>query len=102
MLPVVAGAAVTRRQILAYAVLTAASTALPVIMGFAGMIYAWVAAITGALFILSAGDVMMHGDGGAARTKSMRLFAYSIFYLFVLFACLPAERLAGFMPNPGF
>src|SRR5882757_4655235 len=54
MMPVVAGAASTRRQILVYSLILAPLGYLPVLTGLGGLIYAGVAAGGGALFVLLA------------------------------------------------
>src|SRR5580704_881079 len=86
MLPVVAGRAATTRQILIYSGLLALASELPWLLGFAGTLYGAIAAICGALFLLLARqlDRSIEIDRRAAH----RLFVFSIFYLFVLFAAL--------------
>jgi heme o synthase len=86
MLPVVAGRAATTRQILIYSGLLVLASELPWITGFAGTVYGAVAAICGTLFVLLAGQ--LNRSGGADRRPARRLFVFSIFYLFALFAAL--------------
>ena len=86
MLPVVAGRAATTRQILIYSGLLALASELPWMLGFAGAIYGVIVAICGALFLLLA--LQLNRSIGADRRAARRLFVFSIFYLFVLFAAL--------------
>src|ERR1700675_3619692 len=86
MLPVVAGRAATTRQILIYSGLLALASELPWMLGFAGAIYGAIAAICGALFLLFA--FQLNRSTGTDRHAAHRLFVFSIFYLFVLFAAL--------------
>jgi heme o synthase len=86
MLPVVAGRAATTRQILIYSGLLVLASALPWILGFAGTVYGVIAAICGALFLLLA--LQLNRSIGADRRAAQRLFLFSIFHLFVLFAAL--------------
>jgi len=86
MLPVVAGRAATTRQILIYSGLLALASELPWVLGFAGTVYGVIAAICGALFLLLA--FQLNKNTGADRRAAHRLFVFSIFYLFVLFAAL--------------
>jgi heme o synthase len=86
MLPVVAGRAATTRQILIYSGLLALASELPWMLGFAGAIYGVIVAICGALFLLLA--LQLNRSIGADRRAAHRLFVFSIFYLFVLFAAL--------------
>jgi protoheme IX farnesyltransferase len=90
MLPVVAGHAATTRQILIYGGLLALASELPWVLGFAGAIYGVIAAICGALFLLLAGQ--LNRSTGADRRAAHRLFVFSIFYLFVLFAALLVDH----------
>ncbi|WP_329605399.1 heme o synthase [Zavarzinia marina] len=91
MMPNVAGPESTRRQILAYAVLLAPLGVAPALLGFAGMTYGIAAAALGLVFVALA--VRLH----RVRTDraAMQLFGFSILYLFLLFALLLVERLAG-------
>jgi protoheme IX farnesyltransferase len=101
MLPVVSGAAATRTQILLYTVALVAASALPVLMGFAGLVYAAAAILGGGLFLWLAAWLWLAGlmgrEGLAAKLPP-KLFGVSIFYLFALFAALLAERIAGIAP----
>ena len=90
MLPVVAGRAATTRQILIYSGLLALASELPWVLGFAGTIYGAIAAICGALFLLLA--LQLNRSTGADRRAAHRLFVFSIFYLFVLFAALLVDH----------
>jgi len=89
MLPVVAGRTETKRQILNYSVLLVPISALPWALGFAGTIYGATAGICGAAMILLALQLRRSGD--ADKSPAHRLFAFSILYLFVLFAVLLAD-----------
>jgi heme o synthase len=86
MLPVVAGRAETTRQILIYSVLLVPISVLPWALGFAGTIYAATAIVCGAILIVLA--VQLSRSAEADRRAAHRLFAFSILYLFVLFAAL--------------
>ena len=86
MLPIVAGRAATTRQILIYSVLLVPTSMLPWALGFAGTIYGATAAISGAMFITLA--LRLVSSSEADRRPAHRLFAFSIVYLFVLFAAL--------------
>ncbi|MFZ5608301.1 MAG: heme o synthase [Pseudomonadota bacterium] len=87
MLPVVAGAAATRRQILIYSVLLAGFSLMPWALGLAGAVYGLSALVLAGLFLLSAARVATSGEDKFAWA----LFGYSIFYLFALFGALLVE-----------
>ena len=93
MLPVVAGRAATTRQILIYSGLTVLASELPWGLGFAGAIYAVIASICGGLFLLLA--LQLNKSVGANRRPAHRLFAFSIAYLFLLFAALLVDHNGG-------
>ena len=86
MLPVVAGRAATTRQIVIYSGLLVLASELPWLLGFAGTAYGAIAAICGSFFLLLA--FQLNRRIGADRRAAHRLFVFSIFYLFVLFAVL--------------
>ncbi len=92
MLPSVAGEAATRRQILYYAVLLAPLGAAPWLLGFAGPLYGGTAVLLGAELVRRAALVRRDGDAGRNRAAK-GLFAYSIVYLFALFAARLVEVL---------
>jgi protoheme IX farnesyltransferase len=92
MLPVVAGADETRRQILIYSMLLAPIGALPWLLGCAGLGYGLVAIAGGALMVGLSWQLHRSPDHRTAK----QLFGVSIMYLFVLFAALLVERSLGF------
>ena len=93
MMPVVAGAPATRRQILIYSVIMAVAAVAPWPLGLTGWIFGGTAAILGLLFV---GFAIPVARNTATDPKMMgpekRLFAFSILYLFILFASLVADR----------
>jgi protoheme IX farnesyltransferase len=93
MLPVVAGKAETRRQIVIYAIFLVLSGLLPAILGFAGPLYLAASAGLGLWFLALSFGVWREPDQ-VREPRARRLFAVSILYLFALFAALIAERLA--------
>jgi heme o synthase len=91
MLPVVAGNRETRKQILLYSILLMPVSAAPWVLDVSGMIYVVTAVILGAVFLGLAVLVRVNDTERHARA----LFAFSIFYLFGLFAALLADGLIG-------
>jgi protoheme IX farnesyltransferase len=99
MLPVVAGERATRRQIFIYSLLLVAASALPVIAGFAGLAYAIVMAALSVGFVVIAAQLLAApSDEARIRPLAMRLFGFSILFLFAAFAALLIEGLAGLPP----
>jgi protoheme IX farnesyltransferase len=93
MLPVVCGKAATKRQILIYSALLAPASALPWAIGSAGAVYGAIATICGVLFVGLALRLSRSGNGEGRAAR--RLFVFSIFYLFVLFATLLIDHGGG-------
>jgi heme o synthase len=93
MLPVVAGRTETKRQILIYSILLLAISAMPWGLGFASAIYGAIVVVSWGTMVLLAVQLRRSAfdtEAGAAG----RLFAFSIFHLFVLFALLLADTAA--------
>jgi heme o synthase len=90
MLPVVAGDASTRRHILFYMLLLVPLGIAPWPFGFAGALYGVTAVVTGAIMVMLAVQVLR--ERRPADRASHHLFAFSILYLFLLFATLLVER----------
>ena len=94
MLPVVAGESATRRQILYYSVLLLPLSLLPWWIGGTGQIYGAAALVLSSLFLLLALRVGLRRkqDEDDAMKPEKQLFAYSVLYLFALFAALVADH----------
>ena len=92
MLPVVSGAAETRRQILIYSVLLVPIGVLPSFIGLGGLFYLATSAVLGAIFLVLAANVYRDFGGREGDRAAKRLFGFSIFYLFALFAALLIEH----------
>ncbi|MBW8310271.1 MAG: heme o synthase [Candidatus Paracaedibacteraceae bacterium] len=88
MMPVVAGAGSTKNQIVLYALLTVSVTLLPVYIGMSSILYGYGAAALGVIFIIMSVQVRLSNNTKVA----MRLFAYSILYLFLIFLSLTIDR----------
>jgi protoheme IX farnesyltransferase len=92
MLPVVAGADATRRQILAYSLLLAPLGLVPYFVGLGKLTYLATAGVLGALFVWHAVAVYRTREGREADAAARKLFAFSILYLFALFVVLLVEH----------
>jgi len=92
MLPVVKGADATRLQILVYSLILAPLGMVPAIIGLGGTLYAAAASVLGSLFVVLAIDCYREREGEVADRAAKRLFAYSVLYLFLLFAVLLVEQ----------
>jgi protoheme IX farnesyltransferase len=93
MLPVVAGPRETRRQILIYSALLVPLACTPVLTGLGGWAYGVAAVALGVVFLALAVQLWRAADASISEKIAKRLFAFSILYLFTLFAVLLAEHL---------
>jgi heme o synthase len=88
MLPVVAGPEATRRHILCYSLLLVPIGATPWLFGYAHALYGVIALVAGALMVVLAWRVCKQREGEHKDRAAHHLFAFSILYLFLLFAVL--------------
>jgi protoheme IX farnesyltransferase len=100
MLPVVAGARATRRQIVLYTLLLVPLSLAPWLIGFSGRVYGLAAIVLGFGLLIGVWRVATDRQdaSGVSQTNdapARAAFKYSILYLFALFAALAVDRLAG-------
>jgi protoheme IX farnesyltransferase len=100
MLPVVAGAKETRKQIVIYTLLLVPLSLAPWLLGSSGLVYGLSATALGVGFIVSVWRVATDRQdaSGVSQTNdapARMAFKFSILYLFALFAALAVDRLAG-------
>lgn len=94
MYPVVKGEQATRRAIFLYTLPMAAAAVAPWPMGLAGALYGVTAcAMTAAFVTLAALASFRSTRSDDKMLPEKRLFAFSVAYLFILFAALAADRL---------
>jgi protoheme IX farnesyltransferase len=91
MLPVVAGPDATRLQILLYTIVLVAIALSPWPLGYFDAVYGVTSLALGAGMMWLAIGVYRHREGKEAVRATRRLFAFSILYLFALFATLLLE-----------
>jgi protoheme IX farnesyltransferase len=88
MMPVVAGARETKKQMLLYTIVLWPVALAPTLLGLTGLVYGAVALVLSALFTLAAIRVWYDASDASAK----RMFAFSILYLFLLFAVMLVDR----------
>ncbi|MFN5407301.1 heme o synthase, partial [Bradyrhizobium sp.] len=94
MLPVVAGPDATRLQILLYTILLVAIAAAPWPLGYFDAVYGVVSLALGAGMLWFATEVFRKRERSQSLRANRKLFAFSILYLFALFATLGLEAVA--------
>ncbi len=95
MMPLVAGARSTKRQMLAYTVLLLPLGLAPWALGVAGPVYGLGALLLGAFFVVLGVRVLREEGDRAAK----QMFGFSILYLFLLFGLMMADRAPGLAPG---
>ncbi len=88
MLPVVAGPAETKRHIVWYTAALVPLAAAPAALGHASVAYGAGAVLLSTLFLVLA----VRARRDATMRSARRMFGFSIFYLFAIFALLIADR----------
>jgi protoheme IX farnesyltransferase len=95
MMPNAKGPARTRVEILIYSLLLAPLGVAPWLTGMAGGLYAAASIVLGAVLIGLAFRVYRVREGAAANPAALRLFGFTILYLFALFGLIALERVTG-------
>lgn len=94
MLPNVSGQRVTRNQIFGYSFPMAAVAIAPFVLGESGWLYGMASAILSLVFLMLAFKVWRNEANEAKDMKpEKKLFAFSILYLFLLFAIFAFDRI---------
>ena len=88
MLPVVKGSEETRKQIVIYTFILAASSILPYIIGMSGVFYLSVAILLSLRFIYLA----LKLNNKYSEELSRKTFKFSLLYLAVLFLCMIVDK----------
>ncbi len=88
MMPNTAGIQKTKKYITIYAILTVVSAIIPCMLQMAGWFYLGCTLVFGAGFIFLAIQLYKSEDS----QEGLRVFAFSILFLFILFAALIADR----------
>ena len=100
MLPVVAGAKETRRQILLYTFILVPLTLVPYLIGYSGLPFGITAGLLGLVFLERVYRVINdrqdeQGNSLTGDVPAKAAFKYSIIYQFVLFGALAVDRWIG-------
>ncbi len=95
MLPVVAGEAATKRQMMLYTALLLPVALAPWALGVAGVVYGACALVLGLAFVGLCLRVLREDGAATAHWAAKQMFGFSILYLFLLFALLMVDRAPG-------
>ena len=97
MMPVVAGARETKRQMVLYTLALVPVALAPTLLGAVGWLYGAVAVALSLAFIGHALAVWRAADDATGHAPAKRMFRFSLLYLAVLFAALPLDLVLGRM-----
>jgi protoheme IX farnesyltransferase len=101
MMPNAKGPARTRLEILLYSLALAPLGVAPWLTGMGGELYGVASILLGAMLIALAVRVYRNRDGSDANRIAMRMFGFTILYLFMLFGLLVVERGCGLFERWG-
>ena len=92
MLPVVSGQQETKKQIVIYTILLLATTVAPIFIGLGGLVYAITSCALGFVFLALSISLYRASEETSLIKNAKSLFAFSIFYLFAIFAVILMEH----------
>ena len=88
MMPITSGIQNTKANILIYSALLFAVSLAPFFLNFSGLIYLTISFILGGYYLFISYELFKAKKASAERKLANRLFGFSIFYLFIIFATL--------------
>jgi len=88
MMPITSGIQNTKANILVYSALLFAVSLAPFFLNFSGLIYLTISFILGGYYLFISYELFKAKKASAERKLANRLFGFSIFYLFIIFATL--------------
>ncbi|MAX94885.1 MAG: protoheme IX farnesyltransferase [Alphaproteobacteria bacterium] len=92
MLPVVAGEAETKRQMVLYTALLLPISLAPVFLGHVGLVYGAATTVLGLMFLGHALRVWRVDGQATGYRAAKKMFLFSIMHLFLIFAALILDR----------
>ena len=93
MMPNIVGSKATRRQILIYAIITSFVAVLPFFVNMASVYYLIAVLLLNFIFIFLSCKLYYTDTIKLQKELAKKLFIYSIFYLFLIFAILLIEAI---------
>ena len=97
MLPVISGIDFTKKNIFAYSLILFPVTVLPFYFKFAGLVYLIPTILLGLFYIFLTFKLLTTDNKKNVEILSKKIFAFSILYLFLIFALLLAESFIKFL-----
>jgi protoheme IX farnesyltransferase len=97
MLPVISGIDFTKKNIFAYSLILFPITVLPFYFKFAGLVYLIPTILLGLFYIFLTFKLLTTDSKKNVEILSKKIFAFSILYLFLIFALLLAESFIKFL-----
>ena len=93
MLPITSGIRTTKFNILVYALILFPTVLSPYIFNFSGLVYLIPATIMSSYYILISYRLFKEKNSGKEKKLALKLFGYSILYLFMIFVFVLIDKL---------
>jgi Polyprenyltransferase (cytochrome oxidase assembly factor) len=93
MLPIVSGVKITKINILVYSIILFLISLLPYYLNYSGITYFVSSLILGIYYIYLCLKLLLNDDKAKNQIISIRIFVYSIFYLFLIFSIILLDKL---------
>ncbi len=93
MLPITSGVKTTKLNILVYAIILFPIAISPYILNFSGEIYLMMALVLSGYYVLISFKLFKEKNSVREKKLATKLFAYSIFYLFMIFTSVLVDKI---------
>ena len=93
MLPITSGIKTTKLNILVYAIILFPVAILPFILNYSGEIYLTLALVLSSYYVFISYKLFKEKNKVKEKKLATKLFAYSIFYLFMIFTSILIDKL---------
>ena len=93
MLPITSGVKTTKLNILVYALILFPIAISPYLLNYSGLTYLFLAVVFSSYYIFISYRLFKSKDSKLEKKLASKLFAYSIFYLFMIFTTILIDRI---------
>ena len=93
MLPVTSGIQTTKKNIFVYSLLLFSVAISPFYLGFSGIIYFYISLLTSLHYVWLCFKLLKENDVSIEKKIAKQIFAYSIFYLFIIFISILVDKI---------
>ena len=93
MLPITSGVKTTKLNILVYAMILFPIAISPYLLNYSGLTYLFLSVVFSSYYVFISYRLFKSKDSKLEKKIASKLFAYSIFYLFIIFASILIDRI---------